>query len=197
MFVEAVCGKYMLMHLSDISSGWLRTYSPLACSHTGGHMVANSGIYTTLLRNNGGRYWLIFLVQLLISRFVFHAKCRTGPEACNSSDPDANSHNTKWCGAVSRDVLLALTLPNPYSLLAFLASMLPGFWKSHYIPACAYFWFLSMHFIVQLALLSPKSVLFMLLASYFFWMLCGNHLDFFIDYSVLSVTASLLNFKNI
>ncbi len=52
--------------------------------------------------------------------------CRTGPEACNSSDSDANGMGTKWCGAVSRDVLLALTLPNHYSLVAVLASMLPG-----------------------------------------------------------------------
>jgi len=90
-------------------------------------MVANSGTYTTLLRNNGGR------CAAAVAAAATAACCfssltrlpRTGPEACNSSDPDANGMNTKWCGAVSRDVLLALTLPNPYSLLALLASMLP------------------------------------------------------------------------
>ncbi len=62
----------------------------------------------------------------LASEWNFISRLRTGPEACNASDPDANNMGTKWCGAVSRDVLLALTLPNPYSLLAVLASMLPG-----------------------------------------------------------------------
>ena len=69
---------------------------------------------------------LVFVYVSSSIRPFSHGCIRTGPEACNASDPDANGMGTKWCGAVSRDVLLALTLPNPYSLLALLASMLPG-----------------------------------------------------------------------
>ncbi len=68
----------------------------------------------------------VLFVAAVYRACVLNFMYRTGPEACNSSDPDANGLGTKWCGAVSRDVLLALTLPNHYSLLAVLASMLPG-----------------------------------------------------------------------